>query len=62
MTVKIGREYQEKRLRRFMVGYDHSLKNVVNDVKTVDLRYTNGFAVKWKKGRSGHKSRNASKG
>jgi cell division protein FtsQ len=62
MTVKIGREHQEKRLRRFMVGYDHSLKKVVNDVKTVDLRYTNGFAVKWKKGRSGNKSRNASKG
>jgi len=61
MTVKIGREHQEKRLRRFMVGYDHSLKNVVNDVKTVDLRYTNGFAVKWKDGRNGNK-RNATKG
>lgn len=52
MTLKIGREHQEKRLRRFMVGYDHSLKDVVNNVKTVDLRYTNGFAVKWKKGLS----------
>jgi len=67
MTVKIGREHQEKRLRRFMVGYDHSLKNVVNDVKTVDLRYTNGFAVKWKNGRnssdrSSNRSHNVTKG
>ncbi|MEE9310006.1 MAG: cell division protein FtsQ/DivIB [Cocleimonas sp.] len=61
MVLKIGREHQEKRLRRFMVGYDHSLKQVINDVKAVDLRYTNGFAVKWKKGRSG-KSRNVTKG
>ncbi len=52
MTLKIGREHQEKRLRRFMVGYDHSLKDVINNVKTVDLRYTNGFAVEWKKGRN----------
>ncbi|MEE9310272.1 MAG: cell division protein FtsQ/DivIB [Cocleimonas sp.] len=52
MTLKIGREHQEKRLRRFMVGYDHSLKDVINNVKTIDLRYTNGFAVKWKKGRN----------
>ena len=62
MTVKIGREYQEKRLRRFMVGYDHSLKNVFNDIKVVDLRYTNGFAVKWKKGRESSGSRNVIKG
>jgi len=52
MALKIGREHQEKRLRRFMVGYDHSLKEVINNVKTVDLRYTNGFAVKWKNGRN----------
>ena len=58
MTVKIGREHQEKRLRRFMVGYDHGLKQVINNVKTVDLRYTNGFAVKWKNGRNSGDSRN----
>ena len=57
ITLKIGREHQEKRLRRFMVGYDQSLKNVITNVKTVDLRYTNGFAVKWKKERSGKSHR-----
>jgi len=57
ITLKIGREHQEKRLRRFMVGYNQSLKDVINNVKIVDLRYTNGFAVKWKKGRGGDNHR-----
>ena len=52
MTLKIGRDQQEKRLRRFMVGYKQSLVNVIDKISVVDLRYTNGFAVKWKKGLS----------
>jgi cell division protein FtsQ len=52
MTLKIGREHQEKRLKRFMVGYRQGLKDVIDKVSIVDLRYTNGFAVKWKKGLS----------
>ena len=52
MTLKIGRQHQEKRLKRFMVAYKESLKEVINKVSVVDLRYTNGFAVKWKKGLS----------
>lgn len=52
MTLKVGREHQEKRLRRFMVGYEQSLVNVINKISVVDLRYTNGFAVQWKKGLS----------
>jgi len=50
MTLKVGREHQEKRLRRFMVAYQESLKDVVEKISVVDLRYTNGLAVKWKKG------------
>ncbi len=52
MTLKIGRDQQEKRLRRFMVGYKQSLVEVIDKIKAVDLRYTNGFAVQWKKGLS----------
>ncbi len=52
MTLKIGREYQAKRLKRFMVAYDESLNEVLDKISIVDLRYTNGFAVKWKKGLS----------
>ncbi len=53
LIVKIGRHQHEKRMKRFMVGYREKLISVVEKIHTVDLRYTNGFAVKWKKGRSG---------
>ena len=52
MTLKIGREHQAKRLKRFMVAYEQSLNDVLDKISVVDLRYTNGFAVKWKKGLS----------
>jgi len=52
MTLKVGREHQAKRLKRFMVAYQQSLKDVVEKISVVDLRYTNGLAVKWKKGLS----------
>jgi len=52
MTLKIGREHQEKRLKRFMIAYQESLNQVIDKINIVDLRYTNGFAVKWKKGLS----------
>lgn len=52
MTLKIGREHQAKRMRRFMVAYQQSLNQVLDNISVVDLRYTNGFAVKWKKGLS----------
>ncbi len=52
MTLKIGRDNQEKRLRRFVVGYQQSLAKVIDKISVVDLRYTNGFSVKWKKGLS----------
>ena len=48
LVVNIGRDEQEKRLRRFVVGYKEELVDKISKVHTVDLRYTNGFAVKWK--------------
>lgn len=48
LIVNIGREKQEKRLRRFVVGYQRELADQIDKIHTVDLRYTNGFAVKWK--------------
>lgn len=52
LTLKIGRNQQQKRIKRFMVGYEQRLADVIDKVKAVDLRYTNGFAVQWKKGLS----------
>ena len=47
MKVKVGRQEHERRLRRFIVGYSNQLVGQVEKIDTVDLRYTNGFAVKW---------------
>ncbi len=52
LTLKIGRSEQQKRIRRFMVGYRQRLQNRIGKITTIDLRYTNGFAVQWKKGLS----------
>ena len=61
LTLKIGRDQQKKRLRRFMVGYEESLASVIDKISSVDLRYTNGFAVQWKKGLSADSVFNASR-
>ena len=37
----------EARLARFLIGYDAHLHGVFNKVRHVDLRYPNGFAVRW---------------
>ncbi|HFD31229.1 MAG TPA: FtsQ-type POTRA domain-containing protein [Gammaproteobacteria bacterium] len=47
IKVKVGRQEHERRLRRFIVGYSNRLVGQVKKIDTVDLRYTNGFAVKW---------------
>lgn len=48
LIVKIGKNDQEKRLKRFVMAYHKSLKSSMDDIYKVDLRYTNGFAVAWK--------------
>ncbi len=47
IKVKVGRQEHKRRLRRFIVGYSKGLVGQVKKIDTVDLRYTNGFAVKW---------------
>nr|CAA6830241.1 MAG: Cell division protein FtsQ [uncultured Thiotrichaceae bacterium] len=51
--VILGRKEQEKRIKRFRVGYMQELRAKFDDVRLIDLRYTNGFAVEWMRG-SGH--------
>lgn len=48
IQLTVGREEQQKRLRRFVVGYLKGLADERKDIATVDLRYTNGFAVSWR--------------
>jgi cell division protein FtsQ len=47
IKVKVGRQEHKRRLRRFIVGYSNRLVSQVKKIDTVDLRYTNGFSVKW---------------
>lgn len=42
-----GREQMERRLGRFVAGYENCLRAVFAQVRRVDLRYPDGFAVQW---------------
>ena len=51
--VIIGRKEHEKRIKRFRVGYMQELRSKFDEIRTIDLRYTNGFAIEWKRGSAG---------
>jgi cell division protein FtsQ len=46
MTLALGREYVEARLARFVAAHDRTLAQLGRRIDYVDLRYTNGFAVR----------------
>lgn len=48
MRLTLGRKDSERQLERFARFYPGALAGRVADVEEVDLRYTNGFAVKWR--------------
>lgn len=45
--IAIGREQVMEKLRRFVNVYDKFLSSVWGDVKAIDVRYSNGVAVRW---------------
>lgn len=45
MVLELGREDMQQRLARFVAVYPYSLAAIQSQVKFVDLRYRNGFAV-----------------
>lgn len=47
VEVAIGRDQVMEKMRRFMTIYDQHLNAVWQDVKAIDVRYTNGVAVQW---------------
>lgn len=47
-TLVVGRRALAERLRRFSRAFDHVLKDRWAGVELVDLRYTNGFAIREK--------------
>ncbi|GGO82512.1 hypothetical protein GCM10011348_24080 [Marinobacterium nitratireducens] len=48
MRVVVGRERVAERLRRFLSIYRERLADEAPRIEQVDIRYTNGVAVKWK--------------
>lgn len=50
LILLLGRPASEERLERFVATYPKVLKEKVTQMKSIDLRYTNGFAVSWKPG------------
>lgn len=50
--VVIGRRDYERRVKRFVDVVVHAMSNRIDEIKEIDMRYTNGFAVRWKEGDS----------
>ena len=47
LTLQLGKDHIEERLARFSSAFPQAFNDQVLKVKTVDLRYPNGFAVRW---------------
>jgi len=50
IEVVLGRESLEERLLRLVRVWQHHLRSRVAMIERLDLRYTNGFAVRWRAG------------
>lgn len=46
MTLDLGREHVEERLRRFVAVYPRTIARMTRPVDRIDLRYANGFAAR----------------
>ena len=49
LVISIGDGDVSEKIERFITAYDQYLAENLNEVKKVDLRYTNGLAVEWKR-------------
>lgn len=47
VNIRLGRRDMQDRLYRFARAYGHTLDKLEQRMVSVDLRYPNGFAVKW---------------
>jgi cell division protein FtsQ len=48
LEILIGRDHIVEKIRRFLIIWMATLKNNSSDVDSVDIRYDNGIAVRWK--------------
>ena len=56
LAVVLGRENTMHRLERLMRIYNKVLISRINDIEVIDLRYTNGMAIGWKKNLKNNKA------
>ncbi|MFW5910154.1 MAG: cell division protein FtsQ/DivIB [Thiohalospira sp.] len=48
IEVVLGRDAWRDRLQRFLASWPETLQPMADRIEVVDLRYTNGFSVRWK--------------
>ena len=48
LELRLGRKQLHERLQRFVSVYKTNLQAEKREIKHIDMRYTNGFAVAWK--------------
>lgn len=48
LTLHLGRMKVHERLQRFLKIYQQIIASQLEKIESVDMRYTNGFAVQWK--------------
>ncbi len=48
LVISVGDGDVSEKIKRFITAHDQYLAKNLNEVKKVDLRYTNGLAVEWK--------------
>ena len=48
VSIKLGRTSVDAKLNRFLSAYQQGLKHQVEEIESIDARYTNGIAVRWK--------------
>jgi len=48
VSIKLGRPPVDAKLNRFIKAYQQGLKGQIEEIESIDARYTNGIAVRWK--------------
>jgi cell division protein FtsQ len=49
LTIKVGRSDIDRKIARFVTIYQQQIQPRLEQIQQLDLRYSNGFAVAWKK-------------
>lgn len=48
VTIQLGRDQTLEKIQRFLVVYNQELREKMDEIASVDLRYGNGLAVQWR--------------